>query len=160
MNVRPTVDQIGLSAGKKTRLYRILREHGLRNGTAMFLPHHHGPEHGPRDFSGSAEAGEPKHIIGLALEGGFNGIAVQIGLARKFYWHYAGEVPLVLKLNGKTDIPSAADPLSSLNATVEDAVRLGTVPQRTRCMSARLPRSGTSRSTCGCARTPSGSACR
>jgi class I fructose-bisphosphate aldolase len=31
----------------------------------------------------------------------------------------------VLKLNGKTDIPSAADPLSPVNATVEDAVRLG-----------------------------------
>ena len=28
----------------------------------------------------------------------------------KFYWEYAGEVPLVLKLNGKTDIPSPADP--------------------------------------------------
>ena len=63
-------------------------------------------------------------MIKLALEGGFNGIAIQIGLAEKFYWDYAGEVPLVLKLNGKTDIP-AIDPLSPLNATVEDAVRLG-----------------------------------
>ncbi len=63
-------------------------------------------------------------MIKLALEGGFNGIAIQIGLAEKFYWEYAGEVPLVLKLNGKTDIP-AIDPLSPLNATVEDAVRLG-----------------------------------
>ncbi len=63
-------------------------------------------------------------MIRLALEGGFNGIAIQIGLAEKFYWDYAGEIPLVLKLNGKTDIP-AIDPLSPLNATVEDAVRLG-----------------------------------
>jgi class I fructose-bisphosphate aldolase len=31
----------------------------------------------------------------------------------------------VLKLNGKTDIASAVDPLSPVNATVEDAVRLG-----------------------------------
>ena len=31
----------------------------------------------------------------------------------------------MLKLNGKTDIPSAIDPLSPANATVEDAVRLG-----------------------------------
>ena len=31
---------------------------------------------------------------------------------------YAGEVPLVLKLNGKTDIPAPPDPLSPLNATV------------------------------------------
>jgi class I fructose-bisphosphate aldolase len=49
--------------------------------------------------------------------------AKQIGLASKFYGDYAGEVPLVLKLNGKTDIPSAIDPLSPVNATVEDAVR-------------------------------------
>ena len=59
------------------------------------------------------------------MEGGFNGVALQIGLAGKFYWEYAGEVPLVLKLNGKTDIPSPADPVSPVNATVEEAVRLG-----------------------------------
>jgi fructose-bisphosphate aldolase, class I len=34
-------------------------------------------------------------------------------------------VPLILKLNGKTDIPAATDPLSPVNASVEDAVRLG-----------------------------------
>jgi fructose-bisphosphate aldolase, class I len=125
MTIRPSLDQVGLSAGKKTRLYRILHEHGLRNGTAIFLPYDHGLEHGPRDFFDSPESSDPRHIIKLALEGGFNGIAIQIGLAGKFYWEYAGEVPLVLKLNGKTDIPSAIDPLSPVNATVEDAVRLG-----------------------------------
>ena len=31
----------------------------------------------------------------------------------------------MLKLNGKTDIPSPADPVSPVNATVEEAVRLG-----------------------------------
>jgi class I fructose-bisphosphate aldolase len=125
MNTRPSLDQIGVSAGKKARLYRILHEHGMRNGTAMFLPYDHGLEHGPRDFLGNPESSDPGYIIRLALEGGFNGIALQIGLASKFYWDYAGEVPLVLKLNGKTDIPSAIDPLSPVNATVEDAVRLG-----------------------------------
>jgi DeoC/LacD family aldolase len=59
------------------------------------------------------------------VEGGFNGVALQIGLAGKFFWEYAGEVPLVLKLNGKTDIPSPPDPVSPVNATVEEAVRLG-----------------------------------
>jgi class I fructose-bisphosphate aldolase len=34
-------------------------------------------------------------------------------------------VPLILKLNGKTDIPSDEAALSPLNATVEEAVRLG-----------------------------------
>lgn len=34
-------------------------------------------------------------------------------------------MPLILKLNGKTDIPSDAEPLSPLHAEVADAVRLG-----------------------------------
>jgi fructose-bisphosphate aldolase, class I len=125
MNPRPNLDQLGLSTGKKARLHRILHQHGLRNGTALFLPYDQGLEHGPRDFFANPAASDPKYILGLALEGGFNGIAIQIGLAEKFYWDYAGEIPLVLKLNGKTDIPSAIDPLSPANATVEDAVRLG-----------------------------------
>ena len=89
------------------------------------MPYDQGLEHGPRDFFANPDASDPKYILELAKEGGFNGIAIQIGLAEKFYWDYAGEIPLVLKLNGKTDIPSAIDPLSPVNATVQDAVRLG-----------------------------------
>jgi fructose-bisphosphate aldolase, class I len=125
MRARPGLHELGLSAGKKARLHRILNEHGLRNGTAIFLPYDQGLEHGPRDFFANPAASDPKYIIKLALEGGFNGIAIQIGLAEKFFWDFAGEVPLVLKLNGKTEIPSAIDPLSPVNASVEDAVRLG-----------------------------------
>jgi fructose-bisphosphate aldolase, class I len=125
MNTRSSLDQLGLGMGKKARLHRILHEHGVGNGTAIFLPYDHGLEHGPRDFAGYPESGDPRHVIRLAVEGGFNGVALQIGLAGKFYWEYAGEVPLVLKLNGKTDIPSPADPVSPVNATVEEAVRLG-----------------------------------
>ena len=125
MRARPALNELGLNAGKKARLHRILNEHGLRNGTAIFLPYDQGLEHGPRDFFANPAASDPKYIIRLALEGGFNGIAIQIGLAEKFFWDFAGEVPLVLKLNGKTEIPSAIDPLSPVNASVEDAVRLG-----------------------------------
>jgi class I fructose-bisphosphate aldolase len=124
-STRPGLDQLGLGTGKKARLHRILHQHGLRNGTALFLPYDQGLEHGPRDFFANSEASDPRYVIKLALEGGFNGIAIQIGLAEKFYWEYAGQVPLVLKLNGKTDIADAIDPLSPLNATVADAVRLG-----------------------------------
>jgi class I fructose-bisphosphate aldolase len=125
MTTRPGLDELGLATGKKARLHRILYRHGIGNGTAIFLPYDQGLEHGPRDFFANPAAGDPRYIIRLALEGGFNGIAIQIGLAEKFYWDYAGEVPLVLKLNGKTDIPAAIDPLSPVNATVRDAVRLG-----------------------------------
>jgi len=125
MTTRLTLSDVGLSTGKKARLHRILYRHGLGNGTAIFLPYDQGLEHGPRDFFANPVAGDPKYIVKLALEGGFNGIAIQIGLAEKFYWDFAGEVPLILKLNGKTEIPSDAEALSPVHASVADAVRLG-----------------------------------
>ncbi len=103
----------------------MLYQYGLRNGTAMVLPYDQGLEHGPRDFFPNPAAGDPKYIVKLAVEGGFNAIAIQVGIAEKFYWEYAGEVPLILKLNGRTEIPPADAPRSPLNASVEDAVRLG-----------------------------------
>jgi fructose-bisphosphate aldolase, class I len=125
MATRPGLATLDLGPGKKARLHRILNEHGLRNGTALFLPYDQGLEHGPRDFTVNPEAGDPGYILRLAVDGGFNGIVMQIGLAEKFAGEFAGEVPLVLKLNGKTDIPPDAEALSPLHASVEDAVRLG-----------------------------------
>ena len=125
MTHRLGLEQLGLGAGKKARLSRILFQNGVRNGTALFLPYDQGLEHGPRDFFANEAASDPRYIMKLAVDGGFNGVVTQIGLAEKFYWEYAGEVPLVLKLNGKTDIPSDAAAFSPLNATVEEAVRLG-----------------------------------
>jgi class I fructose-bisphosphate aldolase len=46
-------------------------------------------------------------------------------MAEKYYPDYAGAVPLILKVNGKTDIPPANAAFSSCNASVEDGVRLG-----------------------------------
>ena len=125
MRMWSDLGELGLDAGKKTRLHRILYQYGLRNGTALFLPYDQGLEHGPRDFFANPAAGDPAYIARLAVDGGFNGIALQVGLAEKFYWDYAGEVPLILKLNGKTDIPPDDRALSPLHATVEEAVRLG-----------------------------------
>ncbi len=51
--------------------------------------------------------------------------AMQVGNAEKFYTDVAGQVPLILKLNGRTELPPADAPLSPLNASVRDAVRLG-----------------------------------
>jgi fructose-bisphosphate aldolase, class I len=122
---RTPINELGLDTGKKARLHRILYQFGLKNGTAMFLPYDQGLEHGPRDFVDNPASSDPKYIIKLAIEGGFNGVAIQVGNAEKFFWDYAGEVPLVLKLNGKTEIPPATAPRSPLNASVADAVRLG-----------------------------------
>ncbi|HUI38975.1 MAG TPA: fructose-bisphosphate aldolase, partial [Thermoplasmata archaeon] len=68
---------------------------------------------------------DPDYQFRLAQEGRFSAIAVHIGLAEKYFHQYAGEVPLLLKLNGKTGIPSDAGAFSALTGTVEDAVRLG-----------------------------------
>lgn len=122
---RLTLDQMDLSVGKKTRLYRLLYEYGPGNGTLLVLPIDQGLEHGPMDFFVNPDAADPEFQFKLALEGGYSGIACHIGLAEKYHRLYAGRVPLVLKLNGKTCVPPDDDAFSPLTSTVEDAVRLG-----------------------------------
>lgn len=114
-----------LSPGKRARLYRLLHQHGPGHGLGMFLPIDQGLEHGPRDFFDSPDSADPEFELRLAEEGNFSAIVFQIGLAEKYIGRFAGRVPLVLKLNGKTEIPSDEEALSPLNASVEDAVRLG-----------------------------------
>ena len=46
-------------------------------------------------------------------------------MASKYYPDYAGQVPLLLKLNSKTEVPPSDEAFSPCNAVVEDAVRLG-----------------------------------
>lgn len=122
---RPALDDLGLSPGKRARLHRMMYDCGCRNGTLLLLPIDQGLEHGPIDFLVNPEAANPEFQFELAIEGGYNGIACQIGFAEKYWPKYAGRIPLILKLNGKTNIPPDDRPLSPLNATVEDAVRLG-----------------------------------
>ena len=122
--VLPKLDDLSLSTGKKARLYRLMYERGLKNGTLLLMPIDQGLEHGPRDFFDNPESADPEFQLRLTLEGGYNGIVFQIGVAEKYMPKYAGRVPLVLKLNGKTEIPGE-DPLSPQLASVKDAVRLG-----------------------------------
>ena len=122
---RPTLADLDLSTGKRTRLHRLLYTFGPANGTLMFLPIDQGLEHGPRDFFVNPAAKDPEFQLRLAKEGNFSGIVFQIGIAEKYMNKFAGEVPLVLKLNGKTEIPGDTQPLSPCIASVEDAVRLG-----------------------------------
>ncbi len=91
----------------------------------MLLPIDQGIEHGPRDFFPNPASKDPDYQFRLAAEAGYSALACQIGMAEKYYPDYAGQVPLILKVNGKTDIPSSAQALSTCNASVEDAVRLG-----------------------------------
>ena len=122
---RPTLSELELGTGKRTRLHRLLYGAGPANGTLLLLPIDQGLEHGPRDFFANPASKDPLFQLRIAKEGGFSGIVFHIGLAEKYMQHFAGEVPLILKLNGKTEIPSDAAPISPCVATVEDAVRLG-----------------------------------
>lgn len=122
---RPSLHHLGLGSGKRTRLRRLLYEYGPGGGTLLVLPIDQGLEHGPVDFFANPDSLDPRYQYELAREGKFSAIALHIGLAEKYFHEYAGEVPLILKLNGKTGIPSDAHPFSPLTGTVEDAVRLG-----------------------------------
>ncbi len=124
-SLRPSLDDLDLSIGRRVRLRRLLYGRGLKNGTLLCLPIDQGLEHGPIDFFPNPPCGDPAFQWQLAYEGNYNAIACHYGLAKQYMSKYAGEVPLILKINGKTNIPSDADALSTVTATVEDAVALG-----------------------------------
>lgn len=122
---RPSLADLNLSPGKKTRLYRLLFRAGPANGTLLFLPYDHGIEHGPIDFLGNPESADPAYVFGLAVEGRFSGVVTHTSLARRYYPEHAGRVPLVVKLNGRSSLPYDIDPISTLTGGVEEALGLG-----------------------------------
>jgi class I fructose-bisphosphate aldolase len=111
--------------GKRTRLFRLFYIFGPGKGKTILLPIDQGLEHGPRDFVDNPQSLNPEYQIKIAIEGGFSGIVMHIGLAEKYMYSYSGFLPLVLKVNGKTNIPPEDEAFSPLTARVEDAVRLG-----------------------------------
>jgi class I fructose-bisphosphate aldolase len=120
------LSEMGLSSGKRARLHRIFYgSNGPANGTGIFLPVDQGLEHGPRDFLDNPPAGDTRYLFKLAKEGNFSGIVLQVGQMSKFSWEFAGEVPLIVKLNGKTEIPSDDDAFSPVQCSVEEAIKLG-----------------------------------
>ena len=116
---------LSLAHGKRVRLFRLLYGSGPGNGTLMVLPLDQGLEHGPADFFPNPPALDTSFQFRLAREGRYSAIALGIGLAEKYMGEHAGRVPLILKLNGKTNIPDDAEAVSPAFASVEDAVRLG-----------------------------------
>lgn len=97
------------------------------SGTTMILPYDQFIEHDNRHVDPNPEAADPDYICKLALEGGYNAVAIHYGLAKRYWTKLAGAVPLLLKINGKTSIPSQSNPLSVHTSYVEDAVRMGAV---------------------------------
>jgi len=108
---------------KDVRLKKLFQSYGK----TMILPYDQGLEHGPVDFFRSPFAGDPMHIIRIAKRAKYNAIALHIGNARRFFKHIYGEVPLVLKVNGKTNIPPEDNPISPLTASIENALALSAI---------------------------------
>ncbi|MGH2405849.1 MAG: class I fructose-bisphosphate aldolase [bacterium] len=121
---RPALETISLAHGKRARLYRMLHEHGPKAGTMLVLPVDQGLEHGPVDFLPNPPSEDPTFQIRLAIDGGYSAVAFHYGLASRYLPPFAGRVPLILKINGKTDIPPADRAFSGLTGRLEDAVRL------------------------------------
>jgi len=119
------LDDLSLPIGVRAHLRRLLFDKGPGNGTLLVLPIDQGLEHGPRDFFPNPPAKDPEFQFALADEGRFSAIACHIGLAEKHLPRWAGRVPLILKVNGKTEIPPDHDAFSPQTASVEDALRLG-----------------------------------
>lgn len=106
-----------------THIREILRD----NGTTLILPYDQFVEHDCRHLEAESDSGNPDYIMELALDGKYNGVAVHYGVAKRYWSKYRGQIPLILKINGKTSIPSAANALSVYTSRVEDGVRLGAV---------------------------------
>ncbi len=88
----------------------------------MLLAYDHGLEHGPKNFN--RRTADPENILNLALEGDYSGIVLQPGVAEKYYMGPYKDVPLVLKLNGQTDL-AHLNPVSRQYCSVERAMKLG-----------------------------------
>ena len=97
----------------------------LKKDKAIFLAYDQGLEHGPTDFNN--KNANPEYIIDIAKKGGFNAVIFQKGIAQKYKAELkkAG-VPLILKLNGKTNLVKE-EPVSRQLCTVKEAIRLGAV---------------------------------
>ena len=94
-----------------------------KKGKIMLCAMDQGMEHGPRDFN--AKNISPEYVCDIASRGGFTGFAIQKGVARQYKENYSGKVPLILKLNGRTEIVPKDEAYSPQICSVKQAVALG-----------------------------------
>ena len=95
------------------------------SGTTLILPYDQFIEHDCRHLEAESDSGNPDYIMQLGIEGKYNAVAIHYGLAKRFWKKYKNKIPLILKVNGKTSIPSQARALSTHTSFVEDAAEIG-----------------------------------
>lgn len=98
----------------------------MPKGRSMILAYDQGLEHGPRDFEKNPKSRKFEYILNIAIKGGFTSLVLHAGLAEKYHREImdAG-LPLILKLNGKSELFTEDDPYSPQLYAVEDAIALG-----------------------------------
>ena len=117
------------NAGTRTNLARMLN-HGRLGGSGrlVILPVDQGFEHGPaRSFAVNPGGYDPTYHFQLAIDAGCNAYAAPLGFLEAGAAEFAGDIPLILKMNNHDVLNDEKDPLSSVTASVKDALRLGCV---------------------------------
>ena len=115
--------------GTLTNLARLLN-HGTLAGTGkiVILPVDQGFEHGPtRSFAPNPAGYDPDYHIQLAIDSGCNGYAAPLGQLEAVAGKFAGQVPLIFKLNNSDTLAKVDQPCSAITGSVDDAIRLGCV---------------------------------
>jgi class I fructose-bisphosphate aldolase len=113
--------------GVRTSLARILN-HGTLAGTGrlVILPVDQGVEHGPaRTFAPNPPGYDPDYHFQLAIDAGCNAYAAPLGFLEAGAGRFAGEVPLILKLNNNESLYKEEDPISVRTGSIDHALRLG-----------------------------------
>ncbi|HEX6850400.1 MAG TPA: class I fructose-bisphosphate aldolase [Candidatus Polarisedimenticolaceae bacterium] len=113
--------------GVRTNLARMLN-HGTLAGTGrmVILPVDQGFEHGPaRSFAPNPPGYDPHYHFQLAIESGCNAYAAPLGFLKAGAGVFAGEIPLILKVNNHETLHEEANPISVQTSSVHEALRLG-----------------------------------
>jgi class I fructose-bisphosphate aldolase len=113
--------------GTKTNIARLLRSGKLAGtGKLVILPVDQGFEHGPaRSFAPNPPGYDPLYHFQLAIDAGCNAYAAPLGFLEAGASQFAGQIPLILKLNNHDVLHDDKDPLPSVTGSVKDALRLG-----------------------------------
>jgi class I fructose-bisphosphate aldolase len=114
--------------GTQTQIARLLTSGELAGtGKLVILPVDQGFEHGPiRSFATNPPAHDPLYHFKLALDSNCNAYAAPLGFLEAGAAEFAGQIPLILKLNN-SDSLSKVEPCSAVTGSVDDALRLGCV---------------------------------
>jgi len=113
--------------GTLSSLARLLN-HGRLGGSGkmVILPVDQGFEHGPaRSFAKNPVGYDPRSHFELAIGAGCNAYAAPLGFLEAGAAEFAGDIPLILKLNNSDSLYGGSDPCSAITGSVDDALRLG-----------------------------------